>query len=84
MVLYSSPDKFSNHSNNGGEDDDSINGIIDSIAVVLDDEAIDAASHAAREAYRQSSPQKSKARKLNKVHLPSPLNCCRASGHDTQ
>lgn len=39
---------------------------------VDDDEAIDAASQAASEAYRNSSPQKSKTMKLNKVQLPSP------------
>ena len=39
----------------------------DMTVVVDDDEAIDAASHVASEAYRQSSPQKTQAVKLSKV-----------------
>lgn len=73
-MFHSSYITFSNNGNDaGGKDNDSNNIIIDSTVIVLDDdEAIDAASHAATEAYRQSSPQKGKARKRDKVHLPSP------------
>ena len=40
---------------------------VQSYVCIDDDEAIDAASHAASEAYKQSSPEKSKAIKLDKV-----------------